>query len=71
MSGKLIMTESLEAAVEAVKLACAKATAKRAFDPNRPATIRVDGSRNGFGASLEQDGHVIAVASRQKVGMSA
>ena len=64
--GKLVVTPELGAAVEAAKVACAKAVAKRAFNPDLPATIRVDGSRCGLGASLEQEGRIVALASRQK-----
>ncbi len=64
--GKLVVTSELEANIEAVKAVCSKAVAKRAYNPSLPAVIRVDGSRDGFGASLEQEGHVVALASRQK-----
>ena len=64
---KLVMTDTLKAAVEAAKKACAEATAKAPFDPTKPAFLRVDGSRLGFGFALEQpSGRVVAVGSRQK-----
>lgn len=65
-TGKIVLTSELESAIEAAKAACARATAKRAFDPSKGAVIRVDGSREGFGASLEQGGRIISLASRQK-----
>jgi hypothetical protein len=64
--GKLVVSPELEAAIEAVKAACSKSVTKRAYDPGLPSIVRVDGSRDGFGASLEQEGRVIALASRQK-----
>jgi hypothetical protein len=64
--GKLVVTKELTAAMEAAKAACCAATAKRPFIPTLPSTIRVDGSRNGFGAVLEQEGHVVALTSRVK-----
>lgn len=64
---KLVMTDPLKAAVEAAKKACAEATAKAPFDPSKPAFLRVDGSRLGFGFAVEQPlGRVVAVGSRQK-----
>ena len=64
--GKISITPELLAACDELKIQCARAIQRATPNTTKKMTVRVDGSGTGFGATLEQGGRVMAVASRVK-----
>ena len=64
--GKIKITTELLAACDELKIQCARAIMRATPDTAKMMTVVVDGSGTGYGATLEQDGRVLAVDSRVK-----